>query len=614
MTTLKITKPLPTLSADVGKRLAIVIIVSGMLLSISYISIRRLQILADFHKETLQITNQLSSILALPVWSINKKEIQSILDYFESHPLVHQIHVYDKKYIDIKTPADEHKIPLKLYSLTSPIFFLKNNIASLEVTFYPTPLSLLFIELISFTLGFFVLIVLVILIATRFILKRYLQQPVKQMLADISIISEGNYRHRLTLAERRELAEISSTINQLAEAIDLHTKKLEENQNKLEKLNNIIISIFSKPDSNKLIDSVINEITELTQASSVSFSANQEMQLLKLPFCHAFPYFKQGGKNSSNLINYPITSEQALNLALKIDNETIGSFEIIPTTRILDNDFTLIQSIISICEQALIRQNLVAQAALSQAELQIAASIQQAILPKLPNGLDSIKIESLYLPMNKVGGDWFEIFTSSDKSKTFILVGDITGQGIGPGLITTAISGALRALQPYVKTATDSPVIQCNYIMNVLKQLVADISSLHIMSMTSLIMCIDHLNHELYIINSGHLAPIIISSPNEGNLKHCLSLSPAEGSELVQKHKIHASDIIFLHTDGLINALSPEGVSFQHGLWRYLNQIKINATEVEIKKGLIERLNEHIEQRPLTDDVCFLLVNANVLE
>jgi sigma-B regulation protein RsbU (phosphoserine phosphatase) len=91
-------------------------------------------------------------------------------------------------------------------------------------------------------------------------------------------------------------------------------------------------------------------------------------------------------------------------------------------------------------------ESLAAQARLEQ-ELQIAASIQQSMLPRgggpaLPAGLE---VAAALLPAKQVGGDLYDYFTVKGDSLLFA-VGDVSDKGIPAALFMARLSALLRVL------------------------------------------------------------------------------------------------------------------------------------------------------------------------
>lgn len=72
-------------------------------------------------------------------------------------------------------------------------------------------------------------------------------------------------------------------------------------------------------------------------------------------------------------------------------------------------------------------------------ELEIATNIQQAMLPARPTHPD-FELCGRMIPADEVGGDFFDVLTSNEE--LWVTVGDVSGHGIGAGLIMLMVQSA----------------------------------------------------------------------------------------------------------------------------------------------------------------------------
>ena len=75
----------------------------------------------------------------------------------------------------------------------------------------------------------------------------------------------------------------------------------------------------------------------------------------------------------------------------------------------------------------------------------MARQIQQGLYPKAAPTLAGCEIDGAAFPANATGGDYFDYFTLQDGSAG-IVVGDASGHGVGPALLSAATRSYLRAL------------------------------------------------------------------------------------------------------------------------------------------------------------------------
>jgi serine phosphatase RsbU (regulator of sigma subunit) len=77
-------------------------------------------------------------------------------------------------------------------------------------------------------------------------------------------------------------------------------------------------------------------------------------------------------------------------------------------------------------------------------DLDVARSIQQGLLPRQSPKLDSFEIAGWNQPADQTGGDYFDWQMLPD-GRLVVSLGDVTGHGIGPALVTAACRAYARA-------------------------------------------------------------------------------------------------------------------------------------------------------------------------
>ncbi len=67
-------------------------------------------------------------------------------------------------------------------------------------------------------------------------------------------------------------------------------------------------------------------------------------------------------------------------------------------------------------------------------ELDLAASVQSAMLPQLSTTPPQIQIEGRYIPAARLGGDYYD-FLRLDRNRVFLCIADVSGHGVAPALV-----------------------------------------------------------------------------------------------------------------------------------------------------------------------------------
>ena len=80
-------------------------------------------------------------------------------------------------------------------------------------------------------------------------------------------------------------------------------------------------------------------------------------------------------------------------------------------------------------------------------ELQLGREIQSELLPATPDGLHGVSIAALSIPCYEVGGDYYDFLQLPD-DELGIVIGDVSGKGVGAALIMSSLQAALRVAAP----------------------------------------------------------------------------------------------------------------------------------------------------------------------
>jgi hypothetical protein len=179
-------------------------------------------------------------------------------------------------------------------------------------------------------------------------------------------------------------------------------------------------------------------------------------------------------------------------------------------------------------------------------ELATAQEMQQQLVAP-PADVPGFRIESAYFPARQVGGDFFRV-VSEGENGVLIVVGDVSGKGLGAAMTVSAVIGALRSIPPV------SPA----WILNALNSGLA--GHLHGGFVTC---CAARITQDgmVTIANAGHLSPY--RNGAEVAVEAGLPLGIVAGAEYEEMQFQLAPDesLTFL-SDGVVEARNPSGELF----------------------------------------------------
>lgn len=240
----------------------------------------------------------------------------------------------------------------------------------------------------------------------------------------------------------------------------------------------------------------------------------------------------------------------------------------------------LAQQVASIIKNFLVHQRLIVEERLSR-ELEIAAEIQESLLPtKLPQ-MGGMSIAVVSIPASEVGGDFYDFITVSDRQLT-IIIGDVAGKGIPAAMLTSVTRTMLRV----EAMRGDSPHSIIHQANSVLYQDLSRADSF----VTVFVATIDAAAGTLSYASAGH-TPAILWRVETEMAEQLKATSPPIGisyrGESTRVVTLKPGDTILFYTDGITEAESPDGELF--GLNRLIQLVEANAHESP------EKLEQHIQ-------------------
>ncbi len=229
-------------------------------------------------------------------------------------------------------------------------------------------------------------------------------------------------------------------------------------------------------------------------------------------------------------------------------------------------------------------------------ELEIAANIQKSLLPPEKFENDHVSIVGVCIPAGYVGGDYFDYIVADDKIRA--VIGDVSGHGLGSALYMSSFRSFFRALR-------DRKIDQVMPLLN--HFLSKDLSGVEIFVTASII---DIEGERIRASIAGHPPPLIFKE--SGKMKSFknsgmpLGIFP-DAEFHVQRSNLSSGDLVFMYTDGLVDARNPKGHPF--GLKRAAHIISANIHKdiSEIAETLKTSILDYTKNRH-QDDMTFLLV------
>jgi len=194
----------------------------------------------------------------------------------------------------------------------------------------------------------------------------------------------------------------------------------------------------------------------------------------------------------------------------------------------------------------------------SAAEIEAARSVQAMLIPtKLPSN-HNFMLESAYLPVNGVGGDFFQVLPLKDDSM-LIVVGDVSGKGLQAAMNASTLVGALR------NELSHDPATILNNLNHVLVGATplpsTGTSVKTVISFATCVCARVYPDGTITISNAGHLSPY--RDGREMELAADLPLGVIPDMQYQQAtFQLNVGDRLIFLSDGVVEASNAQGELF----------------------------------------------------
>jgi len=188
-------------------------------------------------------------------------------------------------------------------------------------------------------------------------------------------------------------------------------------------------------------------------------------------------------------------------------------------------------------------------------ELEISRRIQEELLPREPVRLPFAEVAGTSIPAREVGGDFFNYFPLPP-DEAAVLVGDVSGKGVPAALLMANLQATLRARLAYEKD-----------LAQLAERLDHELDGTEPgrLYLTLFLAILDGGSGRLRYVNAGHATPLLVR--RAGGIERLESTGRplglyAGGGFEERVLRVERGDVLFLCTDGLIDAEDPRGEPF----------------------------------------------------
>ena len=339
----------------------------------------------------------------------------------------------------------------------------------------------------------------------------------------------------------------------------------------------------------------------------IAGAAALSMQVINVPDAYADDRFnqeidKKTGFRTRNILSCPLRGyDGELTGVLQLLNKKQGPFT--------DYDQQLAEALGSQAGVALQRARLIEHYIEKQRmsrDLEIAKEIQHNLLPHEDPTVDGYQIASDFEPCDETGGDCYDFLLLGENRLMFML-GDATGHGVGPALVSAETRALLRSAAS---------------LTNDIEKIIELVNSLLAQDLpgnrfaTVFLGIIDTIKHNMVYASAGQ-GPVLIYQAESSQVDQLevtgipLGIMADFKYDVTKPRTFKSGDIVLLLTDGFYEWTNPAGDLF--GADRAAKILRDNAKQPaqKILQTIRDEVQKFAQGTRQTDDLTAIVIKRD---
>jgi sigma-B regulation protein RsbU (phosphoserine phosphatase) len=235
-------------------------------------------------------------------------------------------------------------------------------------------------------------------------------------------------------------------------------------------------------------------------------------------------------------------------------------------------------------------------------ELTLAAEIQKNLIPSIPQNCGGVQVAASTTMCTAVGGDYLEYYPLGS-GRFILMLGDVSGKGIGAALVMTSMHSTCRALLRHTQ-----PLERIALVLN--ESLIETTRTQTYVTLIAIL--VDAAANKIHCLRAGHHPPLLIDKNGKSRwLDHGGGLPIGLFGDLkvsTESYDVEPGMSLVLYTDGITEAHNPTGEQF--GLERLDTTTLQHHTETarNIHDGIRNALHRFMGESNLTDDTTLVVM------
>ncbi|MBS4027912.1 MAG: PP2C family protein-serine/threonine phosphatase [Ignavibacteriales bacterium] len=237
-------------------------------------------------------------------------------------------------------------------------------------------------------------------------------------------------------------------------------------------------------------------------------------------------------------------------------------------------------------------------------EVQVAAKIQEELLPKSAPKLSGYDIAGKTISAQTIGGDYFD-FIPVNENKLAICLGDVSGKGLPASLLMANVQATLRG----ITLGTNSASVCIQRSNKLLHQ-----STGAEKFVTLFYGILDTALHQFCFCNAGHNNPFLFSQESEplqletGGIVLGMMDDFSYEEETIT---LQSNDILVIYSDGITEAMNTSEEDFgEERLIKIILQNKNSDASTLVEK-IVSEVKSFAGKAEQSDDITLVVVKRN---
>lgn len=241
-------------------------------------------------------------------------------------------------------------------------------------------------------------------------------------------------------------------------------------------------------------------------------------------------------------------------------------------------------------------------------ELDLARNIQQGLLPKCVPEVDGLEVFGKMIPASRIGGDYYDLIpVDGDRSKLYVIVGDVSGKGLPASLYMTKVQTMIQ----FACTSDKSP-----------KEILSEINRKFYTSIernsfiTMSIGLFDYNKKTLTFCRAGHM-PLYVAK--NGSIKKYQSQGLGVGLDngklferfLTQEEiPINSGESFTFFSDGITEAMNDRSELFEDNRLKEILHVHSTKSATEQVNSVFKSVSEFRGNAEPNDDMTLVVVKV----